>query len=110
MDEAERCHRISYISMGRMLAVGTADEVIKQSGLVTYTIKGPRLATVAEELAGKDGVEQVAPFGNSLHVVGHDARLLQAALAPIAKDQAYETARGETSLEDVFIQFMAQPP
>jgi ABC-2 type transport system ATP-binding protein len=110
MDEAERCHRISYISMGRMLAVGTADEVIKQSGLLTYTIKGPRLATVAAELAGKDGVEQVAPFGNSLHVVGHDARLLEAALAPIAKDQAYETARGETSLEDVFIQFMAQPP
>ena len=33
MDEAERCHRISYISYGKMLATGTVDEVVAASGL-----------------------------------------------------------------------------
>ena len=36
MDEAERCHRISYISYGHMLAAGTVDEVVAASGLSTY--------------------------------------------------------------------------
>ncbi len=31
MDEAERCHRISYISYGKMLATGTVEEVVRDS-------------------------------------------------------------------------------
>jgi ABC-2 type transport system ATP-binding protein len=110
MDEAERCHRISYISMGKMLAVGTAEEVIRLSGLVTFTLRGPDLTYAVQMLTGKPGVEQVAPFGASLHVVGHDAKLLEDALRPLASEAGYVATRGETSLEDVFIQFMAQPP
>ena len=30
MDEAERCHRISYISYGKMLASGSVDEVVQE--------------------------------------------------------------------------------
>ena len=33
MDEAERCHRISYISYGRLIAEGTVDEVVERAGL-----------------------------------------------------------------------------
>ena len=32
MDEAERCHRIAYISYGRMMATGTVDEVVADAG------------------------------------------------------------------------------
>ena len=32
MDEAERCHRISYISYGQMLATGTVEEVVATVG------------------------------------------------------------------------------
>jgi ABC-2 type transport system ATP-binding protein len=106
MDEAERCNRISYISMGRMLAVGTAEEVTASSGLVTYLIRGPDLAAAARELATRPGVEQVAPFGNSLHVVGRDEKALNAALSSFTRRRGYDVSRGETSLEDVFIQFM----
>jgi ABC-2 type transport system ATP-binding protein len=109
MDEAERCHRISYISMGKMLTTGTAEEVIRSSGLVTYVVRGPRLSAVVAQLTGQPGVEQVAPFGDSLHVVGHDEALLRQALEPVIKDRNHSIARGETSLEDVFIQFMGKP-
>nr|WP_307884415.1 hypothetical protein [Brucella abortus] len=32
MDEAERCHRINYISYGKLLATGTVSEVIERTG------------------------------------------------------------------------------
>ena len=41
MDEAERCHRISYISYGKMLATGTVEEVVRGSGLSTFVVRAP---------------------------------------------------------------------
>ena len=107
MDEAERCHRISYISYGKMLATGTVPEVVRNAGLSTFVVRGPKLEAIAQELNGKPGVEQVAPFGATLHVVGQDRKALEATLAKVAKRPDIEVEPGETSLEDVFIQFMA---
>jgi ABC-2 type transport system ATP-binding protein len=108
MDEAERCHRISYISYGKLLATGTVDDVVKNAGLTTFIVEGPRLDKVASALAGRPGVEQVAPFGTTLHVVGSDKVLLQKALDDIGGREGVVVRPGETSLEDVFIQFMAE--
>lgn len=107
MDEAERCHRISYISYGRMLASGTVGEVVKNAGLTTFVVEGERLDEVARLLAGKPGVEQIAPFGTTLHVVGSDAAALEASLDEIAQRPGVSVRPGQTSLEDVFIQFMS---
>ncbi|TPJ40777.1 ABC transporter ATP-binding protein [Mesorhizobium sp. B2-5-13] len=108
MDEAERCHRISYISYGKMLATGTVAEVVKNAGLATFVLQGPRLDEVAQTLQGRPGVDQVAPFGATLHVVGSDRKKLEAALADVEREHKGVTMKpGETSLEDVFIQFMS---
>ncbi|MER8501179.1 MULTISPECIES: ABC transporter ATP-binding protein [unclassified Mesorhizobium] len=108
MDEAERCHRISYISYGKMLATGTVEDVVRNAGLTTFVLQGPRLDKVAAALHGRHGVDQVAPFGATLHVVGSDRKALQAALADVEKEHKGVTVSpGETSLEDVFIQFMS---
>lgn len=107
MDEAERCHRISYISYGKLLATGTVRDVIEKAGLTTFIVNGPRLGEVARELEGEPGVEQVAPFGATLHVVGSDRAKLEAALEKIRHREGTTVEAGETSLEDVFIQFMA---
>jgi ABC-2 type transport system ATP-binding protein len=107
MDEAERCHRISYISYGKMLATGSVDDVVKNAGLTTFVIEGPRLDQVASALQGRPGVEQVAPFGTTLHVVGSDRELLEQALADVSDRDGVTVRPGETSLEDVFIQFMS---
>ncbi|RIK83242.1 MAG: multidrug ABC transporter ATP-binding protein [Hyphomicrobiales bacterium] len=107
MDEAERCHRISYIAYGRMLATGTVDEVIAEAGLATFVLRGPDLGLLARDVSGLPGVEQAAPFGATLHVVGSDAALLSASLAPLAARPGISVEPGQTSLEDVFIKFMA---
>jgi len=107
MDEAERCHRISYISYGKLLATGTVDEVVRKAGLLTYVVRGPGLGEIAARLRDAPGVEQVAAFGTTLHVVGLDREKLEAALDTVKADDVAIEA-GETSLEDVFIQFMAR--
>ncbi len=107
MDEAERCHRISYISYGRMLAVGTVDEVVKGSGLSTYVIRAQPTASLVARISALEGIEQVAPFGATLHVVGRDPVQMKAVLEPLAFETGFSVEPGETSLEDVFIQFMA---
>jgi len=105
MDEAERCHRIGYLSYGRLLATGTVQEVISASGLQTWSVAGPDLQGIAERLAGKPGVEQVVPFGTRLHISGIDAANLEAAIRPERRPDA-EWQRIPSSLEDVFIHLM----
>jgi ABC-2 type transport system ATP-binding protein len=106
MDEAERCHRISYIAYGRMIATGTVPEVVAASGLSTMIVTGPGLDVVAARLRGHPGIDQVAPFGLSLHVVGRDPAALARALAGLASLPGIAIRPAETSLEDVFIRFM----
>jgi ABC-2 type transport system ATP-binding protein len=108
MDEAERCHRIHYISYGRLLASGTVDEVVEKAALTTFVIVGDNISHLVRELSGKPGVDQIAPFGNTLHVVGGDAAALSATLKALGARPGIKIAKGETSLEDVFIQFMGK--
>jgi ABC-2 type transport system ATP-binding protein len=110
MDEAERCHRINYISYGRLIASGTVPEVVAGAALTTYLVTGPGDATLAaaKALQGAPGVDQIAPFGTTLHVVGRDAGALAATLTRVTAETACTFAPTETSLEDVFIQLMGQ--
>ena len=105
MDEAERCHEIAYISYGRLIARGTAAEVIEQSGLITFHGEGPDVGRLARELEGKPGVESVAPFGASIHVSGMDRGALEGAIAPYRREP-WRWTQVPANLEDVFIHLM----
>jgi ABC-2 type transport system ATP-binding protein len=112
MDEAERCHRIAYLAYGKLLAIGSVAEVVRQSGLATWHVSGPerRIGALARALAGRPGVEMVAPFGATLHVSGPDAAALEAAIAPFRTDDGLDWMKSEPSLEDAFIHLMAGAP
>ncbi len=103
MDEAERCHRLAYIAYGELLASGTVEEVIAAEALETWEVAGPGLYELADVLRGLPGVEQVVPFGNTLHVSGREA--LRDALAPFMEDGRV-WRRVEAGLEEVFISLM----
>jgi ABC-2 type transport system ATP-binding protein len=109
MDEAERCHELAYIAYGHLLARGTAEEVVSQSGLSTWIVSGRDLQPLAETLHKRKGIDMVAPFGAELHVSGRDKRALDTAIAAAKKlDGAHRWKRGEPTLEDVFILLMDQ--
>jgi ABC-2 type transport system ATP-binding protein len=105
MDEAERCHDIAYIFNGHLIARGTGDELIAQSGLVTFEAEGPRADRLARDLSGKPGIEMVAPFGSALHVSGTDRQALARAIEPFHRDP-WRWSEVSPTLEDVFIQLM----
>ncbi|MBU6459215.1 MAG: ABC transporter ATP-binding protein [Bradyrhizobium sp.] len=108
MDEAERCHEIAYLAYGHLLAHGTVDEVIAKSALMTYTVTGDDLNSLAAELTGKPGIDMVAPFGTSLHVSGRDVAALEATIAPWRERQGLHWQHSAPSLEDVFIELMSR--
>ncbi len=108
MDEAERCHRLAYLSYGRLLAQGTAEEIVHARALATFSISGPGMHELAEKLRKTPGILHVTPFGNTLHVAGDDVPRLEAALRPVADDGRYRVAPIEPTLEDVFITLMSE--
>ncbi|MEO8198811.1 MAG: ABC transporter ATP-binding protein [Thermoanaerobaculia bacterium] len=111
MDEAERCGRVAYLYLSKMLVQGTPDELV---ALPEVTPAGTRrveaacargAAAVMERARQLAYVEEVTIFGNALHL------LLEAGIpdARVAADLA--TAAGTEvdvrpiapSLEDVFV-------
>jgi ABC-2 type transport system ATP-binding protein len=108
MDEAERCHKLGYILNGRLLAQGTAAEVIASQPLITWAVTGADLPALAERLRALPAVEQVAAFGTALHVTGSDRAQLDAALAPIKAEPGRAWREVPSGLEDVFIHLMRE--
>jgi ABC-2 type transport system ATP-binding protein len=110
MDEAERCHRLAYIAWGSLLATGTAEEVVSAQGLTAWQVTGPDLWQLAEALRGLPGVDQVTPFGNTLHVIGRDARLLFESISAVKETSPHRWEEMAPGLEDVFISLMDRAP
>jgi ABC-2 type transport system ATP-binding protein len=104
MDEAERCHRLGYIFQGKILIQGTKEEVIANSSLNTWLLSGGDLKTLASEIKNYPGVEQVAYFGDSLHVSGVNAEALHASVMMLQKNN-HQCLQMQPSLEDVFIYY-----
>ena len=106
MDEAERCHQIAYLAYGSLLTHGTVNQVVTTAKLTTWEVTGNGLLALADQLRELDGVEQVVPFGTTLHVTGRDAAKLEAAIAPLRATGSQQWQRIPSALEDVFISLM----
>jgi ABC-2 type transport system ATP-binding protein len=106
MDEAERCHELAYIAYGKLLAKGTAAEVVAQSRLSTWSVTGDALHALARELRAQPGVDMVVPFGTTLHVSGADGAVLVRSLAEFRARPGLRWTQIAPSLEDVFIGLM----
>ena len=108
MDEASRCHKLAYIAYGKLLAQGTAAEVIASQHLSTWAIHGEGLMQLQEKLRTQPEVEQTVIFGDSLHVSGPDAASLERSVQTAVAGQSLRAEKIETSLEDVFIYMMSR--
>jgi ABC-2 type transport system ATP-binding protein len=108
MDEAERCHEISYLAYGKLMATGTVEAVVRDAALTIWSVSGPRVRDLAHDLRAEGRVEMVTAFGNALHVGGRDRAALDAALAPYRDRPGLTWRPVETELEDVFIHLMGQ--
>ena len=108
MDEAARCHKLAYIAYGKLLAQGTAAEVIASQHLSTWAIYGDRLIDLQEPLRKQPGVEQTVIFGDGLHVSGTEADALEHSVRDATAGKELRAEQIDTSLEDVFIYMMSR--
>ncbi|AOJ28702.1 multidrug ABC transporter ATP-binding protein [Burkholderia seminalis] len=105
MDEAERCHKLAYISYGTLLAHGEVGDLVRRHALHTWSVSGGDLVRLNDRLKGRPGVEQVIAIGRALHVSGRDEAVLGASLAAVC-GAGVEIRRIETNIEHVFLHLM----
>ena len=110
LDEAERCNRLALLHEGRLLGVGTPDEIkrLMPGRLVELRTSAPRrvAALLREQLAGAT----VGLFGDRVHVAGAAADLADRLRACVtAGGFDVQSLRPiDPSLEDVFVAVLAQ--
>jgi ABC-2 type transport system ATP-binding protein len=103
MDEAERCGRVGYIYLSRMLAVGTPSELKRLPGVTPpgtrrLEIIGPDPAGLLDRLRGRSGVRQATIFGQAVYaLVDADRSNTELGLENV------EVRPAEPNLEDVFV-------
>lgn len=109
MDEAERCHKLAYVAYGKLLAQGSAREVVESQHLATWAIQGENLAELSQHLHGAPGVAQMVSFGSALHVSGTDEEGLRRTLQKLTTDDPnLHVERVATGLEEAFIYLTAR--
>jgi ABC-2 type transport system ATP-binding protein len=113
LDEAERCNRLALLHQGRLLGVGTPDEVkrLMPGTLLEVRTSEPRrtAALLREQLAGVS----VGLFGDRVHVVTTDAAGTGARARTLIGAAGFELVSLrpiEPSLEDVFVAVLAAQP
>jgi ABC-2 type transport system ATP-binding protein len=103
MDEAERCGRVGYLYLSKLLTLGTPGELkrlpaVTPPGTQRLEITGADTAATLERLRHLPFVREATIFGQSIHaLVGEGTTARDLGLAP---GQVRETT---PSLEDVFV-------
>jgi len=110
LDEAERCNRIALMDKGRLLAVGTPDDVKKlmRGTILEMRPSNPRRAV--EVLRGQFAGLSVGLFGDRVHLVTTEPEKTAREAAEVLKSNGIETGETrpvEPSLEDVFVSVLS---
>lgn len=118
MDEAELCQRVGFINQGRLVAIGSPDELkethMQGQVLEIDTPEPDRAVNCLKEAQAKNSLpfDEVALYGSQIHVVVPDAKEY---LLPVRKLLESETIAVTNiewimpTLEDVFISTMRDP-
>jgi ABC-2 type transport system ATP-binding protein len=106
MDEAERCDRVGFVHHGKLITVGTPDELLEglEGGVLrVYTSRAFAAQKVIRELAG---VESVQMFGDRLHLLCADPGAVGEKAGPALRRAGHDDFKIEEAaptLEDVFV-------
>jgi ABC-2 type transport system ATP-binding protein len=111
LDEAERASRVGLMHRGRLLAVGTPQEVkrLMRGSILEIRSSNPRQATAA--LRASLPGSSVGLFGDRVHVVAEDldaARRQAAEILRAAQVEASDFRPVEPTLEDVFVSVLGE--
>lgn len=107
MDEAEHCHRLSFIQNGRLVALGSPEEIKREKmygQVLEIDCSMPDTAVQTLRATGQFG--EVALYGALVHVVAENVDSYRPAIEETLTEAGLEVRAMELiapSLEDVFI-------
>jgi ABC-2 type transport system ATP-binding protein len=106
MDEAERCHRLAFIFGGRLLGVGTPEEMVASRGLSAVELDVDRPDVAAEVLRQATEVDEVAHYGRVLRVAfrsGVDAPAFVRGALEVTGIVIHRVSSVRVTVEDAFV-------
>jgi ABC-2 type transport system ATP-binding protein len=106
MDEAERAHRVAFITLGSILACGTPADLKRELQGGVVEIASDRRSTARRLLSGDAGVRSVEIFGETLHALVASSAEAIPKLKKRLHAAGIQNARLREippSLEDVFV-------
>jgi ABC-2 type transport system ATP-binding protein len=108
MDEAERCGRVGYIYLSRLIALGTIRELshlaeANPPGTERIEIHGDQAASLLAWMRRQPGVLEATLFGRAVRAMVEKAHRDELEAAIVARVPGIEILKSEASLEDVFV-------
>jgi ABC-2 type transport system ATP-binding protein len=113
LDEAERCTRVGLMDHGRLMTLGTPDQVRALVPGRVVEIVGPEIRRTARALQGIPGVLDMQLFGDRLNVLVDDPGVLEPLVRERMAAEGLAVANWRVtapSLENVFIALLRQIP
>jgi ABC-2 type transport system ATP-binding protein len=102
MEEAEHCDRLGILDRGKLVALGTPDELRASVGGDCLTIRGPEPESLAHRIAARFDV-QPQTVGNALRIERERGHELLRELVEAFPQEITNVSLGKPTLEDVFI-------
>jgi ABC-2 type transport system ATP-binding protein len=103
MDEAERCHSLTIMDNGKMVADGDTQTLKQDINATVYLVKGNDTPRLRPLLLAHDDINAVTQVGLNLRLlVDHQSDMTLADLAALVGPD-YQLNQTEASMEDVFV-------
>jgi ABC-2 type transport system ATP-binding protein len=116
MDEAERCGRVGYIYLSKLIAIGTVEELqsmpeANPPGTARNEVTSSNSSAALAVVRSLPYVREATIFGRSIHVLMDDSPEARRRLKDDLESAGYGPVHVETvasSLEDVFVTLTTQ--
>ena len=111
MDEATLCDRIALIQEGRLLSVGTPQQLIDAFPHQLWSLRADDMYALLQALKTHPQVDRAYAFGVDHHVVVRNNDDVDQLLADLRRMKLKEIAAERTAptIEDCFIEMMTKP-
>jgi ABC-2 type transport system ATP-binding protein len=106
MDEAERCHRVIYLSGGKIIVEGAPEQVVRDARLFAFEAFGADLGALVIRARATKDIANATIIGRNLRVVGTDRDSLAAAIKTL-NDANVTWREVAPRLDDVFIHLLS---
>jgi ABC-2 type transport system ATP-binding protein len=111
MDEAGLCDKVALIQTGKILSINTPQGIVDDFKKPLWAVKSANMLQLLNDIRGKEGVEDIYPFGEYHHLILQN-QISKESLEQWINNSTNEKVLVQTvspDIEDCFISLMRNP-